>query len=99
MLNASNNHFDNRSEFEIPKKRPFSNLTGAKFTKNGITTLFGIDFERCNDHKMKKNIWGKIAFDLIFHLRYIFLYFVHVVPLKKFAKKNFTPLLAIFAPF
>ena len=30
---------------------------------------------------------------------YIFLYFVYAVPLKKFAKKNFTPLLAIFAPF
>ena len=52
MLNASYNHFDHRSKFQIPKKIPFSNLKGANIAKRGVKTLFGIDFEICRIHKM-----------------------------------------------
>ena len=48
--------------------------------------------------EMEKNTLRKIAFDLIFHLAYIFLHFGHAVPLKKFAGKKITAFLSIFVP-
>ena len=54
----------------------------------GIITLFGIDFERCHFHKNFKSICQMNAFDLIFHLVYVFFHFEHLVSLKIYDQKN-----------
>ena len=61
--------------------------------------FFSDKFEKCNIRKVRKNILQLIAFDLIFHLVYIFMSFGHVVYCKIDAKNIFPHFLTIFALF
>ncbi len=72
MLDASNIHFNYIFKFQIPKIRPFSNLNVAKIAKNGLTIIFGLNFESFKLTRKFNDIWRKNAFDLIFHLAFKF---------------------------
>ena len=53
--------------FKYQKIRPFSNLNGAKIAKNGLTIIFGINFERFRSTRKYNNILRKNAFDPIIY--------------------------------
>ena len=70
--------------FEVYLELNNKNLTllsfnGCENHKKRPKKVFDIDFGKCCIPEPKQNIWNPTAFDLIFHLVYIFFYFGHAV--------------------